>query len=496
VGALTRAATRLADGLDQRFGLAGAARRQASHVFPKHHSFFWGELALYSFVVLVLSGTFLAWFFVPDTAEVVYAGPFAPAQGLTMSRAYESALTISFEIRGGLFIRQVHHWAALLFLASMVLHMFRNFFTGAFRRPRELTWLVGVALLAIGIVEGYAGYSMIDDLLSGLGVRILSGLLLSVPVAGTWLHWIVFGGEFDGQIWITRFFLAHVFVLPALLIALIALHLGLVWYQKHTQYPGPGARETNVVGDRALPGFGTSTIANGICVVAVIGLLAGLFQINPVFLWGPYTPANSSTYIQPDWYAGFLIGGLRLFPPWEVHLGRYTVPAPFWPGLVLPLVMFALLAAYPFLEQRVTRDRRNHQLLQRPRDNPARTAVGAMALVFYAILFGSGATDVIAATFDVPFEGLVWAGRIGLLVLPPLAHLVTYRVCVGLQRADRDALAHGIRTGLLYAGPDGTYVELRRPPGGVDHQGRPIPLAYGGARVDHRQAPDESEVQP
>ncbi|MFR9805977.1 cytochrome b [Pseudonocardia sp. RS010] len=486
---MARSLTRgTANALDRRFKAAGAARRQASHVFPKHHSFFWGEIALYSFVVLVLSGVFLTFFFVPDTEDVVYHGPYVPAQGLYMSRAYASALDLSFEVRAGLFVRQLHHWAALLFVAAMVLHMCRNFFTGAFRRPRELTWLGGVALLLLGIFEGYLGYSMIDDLLSGLGVRIISGLLLSIPLIGTWVHWMVFGGAFDGEIWISRFYIAHVLLIPGLLIALIGMHLALVWYQKHTHFPGPGAREKNVVGERAVPGFGTNTVANGLWVVAVLGLLAGAFQINPVFLWGPYDPAAASTYIQPDWYAGFLIGALRLLPPWEIHLGAYVVPAPFWAGVFLPLVMFALLAAYPFLEQWATRDRRHHQLLQRPRDNPVRTAIGAMALTFWGILFLSGATGVLASTFDVAFELLVWAGRVGLIVVPPIAYMVTKRICVGLQRADRDVLERGVRTGVLQEGPDGVYVEVRRPPGGADRDGRPIPLEYGGARVDHRPA--------
>ncbi|MBN9110844.1 MAG: cytochrome bc complex cytochrome b subunit [Pseudonocardia sp.] len=498
MGLVARALTRgAADAVDRRYSVASAARRQASHVFPKHHSFFWGEIALYSFVVLVLSGTYLALYFVPDTTEVVYTGPYAPLQGLFVSRAYDSALSLSFEVRAGLFVRQLHHWAALLFVAAMILHMARNFFTGAFRRPRELTWLGGVALLAIGIFEGYLGYSMLDDLLSGLGVRIFSGLLLSVPVVGTWLHWLVFGGEFFGDIWISRFFIAHVLVLPGLLVALIAVHVGLVWYQKHTQFPGPGAREDTVVGERALPGFASRTVANGVCVLAVLGLLAGVFQINPVFLWGPYTPTQVSTYIQPDFYAGFLIGGLRLWPRWEFHLGDHTVAAPFWVGLVLPLLMFALLALYPWLERLRTGDHAPHQVLQRPRDDATRTGIGAMGLVFWGILFASGATDVLASTFDVPFEYLVWAGRIGLLVLPPLAFVVVRGVCRGLQRSDRDALEHGVHTGVLQEGPDGVYVELRRPPGGADRAGRPVPLRYGGSRIDRRPdtGADQTEEQ-
>jgi ubiquinol-cytochrome c reductase cytochrome b subunit len=474
---------RVANGLDERFHLAGSVRKETSHVFPKHHSFFWGEFALYSFIVLLVSGTWLALFFVPDTADTVYHGAYVPAQNVHMSRAYESALNISFDIRAGLFIRQIHHWAALLFVSSMVLHMYRNFFTGAFRKPRELTWVGGVALLLLSILEGFIGYSMVDDLLSGLGVRIFSGILLSVPVIGTWLHWMVFGGEYDGHIWISRFFVGHVFLLPGLLFALVAVHVGLVWYLKHTQFPGPGARETNVVGERTLPGFGSKTVGNGLGVVAVVTLLAGLCQINPVFLWGQYDASASSSGVQPDWYAGFLIGGLRLFPRWDIHLGRYTVPAPFWPGLVLPLVMFTLLAVYPFLERWWTRDRRPHQLLERPRDNAGRTGVGAMAIAFYAVLLGSGAIDVVAVGFNIPFERLVWAGRVALFVLPPVTYCVTVRICRGLQRHDRDILRHGLHTGILKAHGDGVFLELRQPPGGVDHAGRPIPLTYTGARI-------------
>jgi ubiquinol-cytochrome c reductase cytochrome b subunit len=319
-------------------------------------------------------------------------------------------------------------------------------------------------------------------------------LLLSVPVIGTWLQWMIFGAEFDGNIWISRFFVGHVFLLPGLLIALIAVHLGLVWFQKHTQFPGPGAREDNVVGDRAAPGFLAKTLANGIVVVGVIALMGGLLQINPVFLWGPYSAANASTGAQPDWYAMFLIGALRLFPRWDIYLGPYTIPAPLWPGLVLPVVMFLMLLVYPFLERWVTGDRRAHQLLQRPRDNPARTAVGAMALSFWLILTIAGADDVLAIALNIPLEILRWGERIAVLVVPGIAYIVAHRLCVGLQRHDRDRLEHGLRTGLLQGRSDGVYTELRQPPGGVDHEGRPIPMAYDGARIDeHIAVQDSSE---
>jgi ubiquinol-cytochrome c reductase cytochrome b subunit len=481
-------AQRIAEGLDQRYHLSGMVRTESSRVSPRQHSFFWGGLALYSFVALVLSGSVLALFFVPDTTEVAYHGQYDNLRGLYMSRAYRSTLMLSFQVRGGLFIRQVHHWSALVFIAAIVLHMFRVYFTGAFRKPREITWLVGVALLMFTLVESFTGYTMLGDLMTGQSLRIFSGLLLSIPVVGTWLHWVVFGSEFDGDLWVSRFFVGHVFLLPAILVALIVVHLALVWYLKHTQFPGPAARESNVVGHRAAPGAATRTIANGLCVFGVLALLGGFFQIEPVWLWGPYIPADISTLVQPDWYLGFVIGALKLFPPWDIQLGGYMIPAPFWPGIVLPLVMFLLLFAYPFLEQRFTKDRRPHNLLQRPRDNPVRTGLGAMAITFYLVLFLAGGDDAIAIAFNVPFELLVWVGRIGVLVLPPLAYLITHRICRELQRADRDVLERGVRTGLLQELPDGSYVELRQPPGGVDHEGRPVPMPYGGARVDRSVA--------
>ena len=491
-----RAAARTGAALDRRFALAKTAREQSSHVFPKHFSFFWGEIALYSFVVLLLSGTVLALHFVPDTTDTTYHGGFALADGLHMSRAYASVLGLSFDVTGGLLIRQVHHWAALLFVAAIVIHMLRNFFTGSFRRPRELTWITGVVLLMLGVLEGYSGYSMIDDLLSGMGVRIISGLLLSVPVIGTWLQWLIFGGEFDGDIWISRFFLGHVFLLPGLLLALVAAHLGLVWYQKHTQFPGPGAREDNVVGERAAPGFLAKTLANGLVAAGVIGVMGGVLQINPVFLWGPYSPSDGSTGAQPDWYAMFLIGALRLMPGWPIRLGVYTVPPPLWPGLVLPVVMFLLLAVYPFLERSFTGDDTMHQLLQRPRDNALRTAIGAMAVTFWGVLTVAGGDDVIAIAFDIPLEPLRWAERIAVIVLPGVAYVAAYRICVGLQRRDRDVLRHGVRTGLLVETADGVFAELRQPPGGVDHEGRPIPLHYDGARIDEQVGTHPEEAEP
>ncbi|WP_051342193.1 cytochrome b [Pseudonocardia spinosispora] len=474
------------DELDQRYHPAAGLRRQFNKVFPTHWSFMLGEIALYSFIVLLLSGTWLGLFFDPSMREVTYGGSFDNLRGLSMSRAYESALQISFDVRGGLFVRQVHHWAALLFLASMLVHMFRTFFTGAFRKPRETNWVIGVVLILVGMFEGFSGYSLPDDLLSGTGLRIGSGITLSVPVMGTWVHWALFGGEFPGTEIIPRLYIVHVFLLPGLLLALIAVHVGLVWYQKHTQFPGPGRTERNVVGVRILPVFAAKGGAFLLACVGVICLMAGLFQINPIWNFGPYNPAHISAGSQPDWYMGFTDGMPRLWPPWELQIGDYLVPAVFIPtALFIPLI-FTLAGAYPSIERRFTGDRASHNLLQRPRDVPVRTSLGVMAIVFYAWLLAASGNDIIALKFAISLNAMTWIGRIGLFLLPPLAYWVTYRFCVGLQRGDRAVLEHGIETGIITRLPSGAFVEIHQPLGGIDSDGHPVELAYQGAPVPKR----------
>src|SRR5437763_280983 len=222
--ALERHAGEAANNMDQRYKLAKGLRHQMNKVFPTHWSFLLGEIALYSFIVLILSGVYLTLFFDPSMTEVTYHGSFANLQGAEMSRAFETTLNISFDVRGGLFVRQLHHWAALVFVAAMMVHMLRTFFTGAFRRPREANWVLGAVLLILGAFEGLFGYSLPDDLLSGTGIRAtLSGITLSVPVLGTWLHWALFGGEFPGNEIIPRLYTLHILLLPGITLALVAV---------------------------------------------------------------------------------------------------------------------------------------------------------------------------------------------------------------------------------------------------------------------------------
>src|SRR3982750_3324639 len=391
--------------------------------------------------------------------EVVYDGSYAPLRGVEMSAAYDSALSLSFDVRGGLFMRQLHHWAALLFVASIVVHLLRIFFTGAFRRPRETNWIIGVTMLVLALLMGVTGYPLPDDRLSGTGLRIISAIMLSVPVIGTWVHFAVFNGDYVGENIIGRFYIAHVLLIPAILLALIALHLLILVKQKHTQFPGAGRTEHNVGGNRLFPTFAAKATGLIFVVFGICALLGGLVQINPVWLWGPYNPAQVSAASQPDWYIGFLDGSTRLFPAWDINLpGDYTIPALFWPTLVLPGIMFTVMGLYPIIERKLTGDTASHNLLQRPRDVPVRTGLGAMAIAFYVVLWISGGNDVIADKFDISLNAMTWFGRIGMIVLPPIAYFFTYRYCIGLEKHDREVLEHGIETGVIRQLPHGEFI--------------------------------------
>lgn len=472
----------IADNVDSRYTISGMVRTQINKVFPTHWSFMLGEIALYSFIILLLTGVYLTLFFDPSITKVIYDGGYLPLNGVEMSRAYATALDISFEVRGGLFVRQMHHWAALMFMMSMVAHMLRVFFTGAFRRPREANWIIGCALIMLGMVEGFMGYSLPDDLLSGVGLRIMSAIILGVPIIGTWIHWAIFDGDFPSELMLDRFYILHVLIIPGIILALIAAHLMLVWYQKHTQLPGPGRTENNVVGVRIMPVFATKAIGMGLIVAGVLALMSGLLTINGFWTIGPYNPSQVSAGSQPDVYMLWTDGVARIMPAWELYIGGYTIPSAFWVALMCG-VMVILLFAYPALEKKATGDDAHHNLLQRPRDVPARTAIGAMAITFFLLVTISGGNDHVAHFFNISLNAMTWFGRIGLVVLPPLVYFLTYRICVSLQRSDREVLEHGIETGTIKQLPNGAFIEVHQPLGPVDEHGHPIPLEYAGAAV-------------
>ncbi|MEV0902606.1 ubiquinol-cytochrome c reductase cytochrome b subunit [Actinoplanes sp. NPDC049802] len=477
---LSEAPTNLAKGVDDRFQAATPLRGLLNKVFPDHWSFLLGEIALFSFIVLLLSGVFLTLFFDPSMKEVVYDGSYVGLRGTMMSAAYESSLHLSFEVRGGLFMRQLHHWAALLFMASIIVHMARVFFTGAFRKPREINWVIGILLFLLGFFAGFTGYSLPDDGLSGTGLRIASAIMLTMPVIGTWLSASIFGGEFPGEFIIGRFYIAHVLLIPGILLALIAAHLGIVFKQKHTQWPGPLRTNENVVGERMFPRYAMKQGGFFMAVFGVIALMAGLFQINPIWLFGPYRASEVSSASQPDFYVMFMDGLVRLMPNWQIYIGDYSIPPMFWPAVVGLGALFTLPMAYPWLEARKLKDKRTHHLLERPRDNPERVGIGMMSLTFFLVATLSGANDVIADKFHISLNAMTWAGRIGLLLLPPLAYYIAVRICLGLQQHDRQVLAHGVETGIIRRLPNGQFVEIHQPLGPVDDHGHPVPLEYAG----------------
>ncbi|HLK96068.1 MAG TPA: ubiquinol-cytochrome c reductase cytochrome b subunit [Nocardioidaceae bacterium] len=450
--------------VDDRVGLATLVKKNLRKVFPDHWSFLLGEIALYSFIILLLSGTFLAIFFKPSMAEIVYLGSYDRLYGVEMSEAYASTLDISFDIRGGLLMRQVHHWSAHLFLASMLVHMLRVFFTGAYRKPREINWLVGLALLQLGIIEGFAGYSLPDDLLSGTGVRIAEGLMRSIPVVGTYVSFFVFGGEFPGDDFIPRIYIAHVLLVPGILLALITLHMLLLVYHKHTQWPGPGRTNNNVVGYPLLPVYAAKAGGFFFIVFGVTVLMSAVFQINAVWNFGPYDPSQVTAGSQPDWYMGWLDGALRIMPAWEFSvLGQTFSMNVFLPGVALMGLLFGILAVYPFVEQWVTGDRRVHHLLERPRNAPTRTAFGVAGMTAYGLLWISGGNDIIAVEFGLDFYWITRILRVFIFLGPVIAFIVTRRICIGLQRKDAELVLHGWETGIITRSPDGKYSERHLP---------------------------------
>ncbi|MFM9878635.1 MAG: cytochrome bc complex cytochrome b subunit [Rhodoglobus sp.] len=447
--------------IDERTSISGLVREVGRKIFPDHWSFMLGEVALYSFIVILLSGTFLTFFFDASMAPVVYDGSWVPLKGIEMSAAMNSTLNLSFDIRGGLLMRQVHHWAALLFLASIGLHMLRVFFTGAFRKPREINWIIGFVLFILAMLEGFTGYSLPDDLLSGNGLRIIDGMVKGVPIVGTWISYLVFGGEFPGTDIVGRLYTVHILLAPAILVALLGVHMLLLIINKHTQFAGPGRTNDNVVGVPIMPVFAAKAGGFFFIIFGVIVLIASFFQINPIWVYGPYDPSPISAGTQPDWYIGFADGALRLVPSgWEVELGVFTLSLNILiPLLILPLFL-ALVAFYPFFEAWITGDKREHHIADRPRNAPTRTAIGAAGVTFYAVLWAAASSDLIATHFKVTIEGVILTCQVLLIVGPIIAYFVTKRICLALQKKDREIALHGYESGRIVRLPGGEYIEV------------------------------------
>jgi ubiquinol-cytochrome c reductase cytochrome b subunit len=425
--------------VDERSGGAPFVRKALRYVFPDHWSFLLGEVALYAFVVLVATGIYLTFFFEPSLTQVHYNGSYAALHGRTMSEAYKSAVDLSFKVKAGLLMRQTHHWAADIFVAAIVLHLIRIFFTGAFRKPRDLTYYIGLTMLLLALLEGYLGYSMVDDLLSGMGLAIGYAVLMSIPFFGANLAQLFWGDPYPGRhTFESRMYVLHVFLLPIIIGTLIAIHLTLVASRHHTQFPGRRRTERKVVGVPTYPGQTPRSLGLAFAVAAVLFLLGGLVQINPIWEWGPYHVSQATNGAQPDWYLGWLIGALRLVPSFDLTIGHYTlVPNAFWGGAAFPLFVFFLMFAWPSLERRVTGDYGFHNLLDRPRDAPWRTALGAAILTWIFLVFAVGSADRVYVLFGLGYRGQIWAMRFLVWIIPLIVGVITKRVCEELRAGEK-----------------------------------------------------------
>ncbi|MFD3520296.1 cytochrome bc complex cytochrome b subunit [Streptomyces sp. NPDC058653] len=457
------AGERVADWADGRLGIYGAAKGMVRKVFPDHWSFMLGEIALWSFVVIILTGVYLTLFFHPSMNEVVYDGSYVPMQGVRMTEAYASTLDISFDVRGGLLIRQIHHWAALIFVAAMLVHMMRVFFTGAFRKPREINWIFGFLLFVLALFTGLTGYSLPDDLLSGTGVRFAQGAILSTPIVGTYISMFLFGGEFPGHDIVARFYSIHILLLPGIMVGLVVAHLILVFYHKHTQFAGPGKTNNNVIGAPFMPIYMAKAGGFFFLIFGVIAIISAIATINPVWAIGPYRPDQVSTGAQPDWYLGFSEGLIRVMPGWELNFWGHTlVLGVFIPLMIFPMVL-VVLAVYPFIESWVTGDKREHHILDRPRNAPTRTGVGVAWLTWYFVMLVGGGNDIWATHFHLSINTITWFVRIAFFVAPVVAFVVTKRICLGLQRRDAEKVLHGRESGIIKRLPHGEFIEVHEP---------------------------------
>lgn len=425
---------RLGRWLDSRLGVAGFSRRALNHILPDHWSFLLGEIALYTFIVLVITGTFMALFFNASSATVTYHGVYHPLDGVKMSAAYRSVLHLCFGVPAGLLIRQTHHWAALVFIGAIVVHLVRIFFTAAYRRPREINWIIGLTLLLLALGNGFFGHSLADDLLSGAGLRMAYAILLSTPVIGPWLAFICLGGTVPSHATTPHMYVMHIFVIPALIAGLIGVHLTIIWRQKHTNYPGPQRTDHSIVGSRLWPSYAAKSVGLFLLVFALIAALGGLVQIDPVWIYGPYNPVSIVPGAQPDWYLGWIEGAMRLFPGVNLHLGGFLVPEVFFPAMLFPALVFGGLYLYPFFDKLISRDNRPRNVLRPPYQQPFNTAFACAALAGLLVLLFAGSDDVIAVATGGSVVQIRTLLRILVFVVPVVVGGVTYAICKLLQR--------------------------------------------------------------
>jgi ubiquinol-cytochrome c reductase cytochrome b subunit len=419
---------RLFDNLDDRLGLRKPSRKVANKVFPHNWSFLLGEVALFALVILVLTGVFLTMFFRPSTAPVTYSGSLELYDGIELPAAFASILRLSYDIPGGLFMRRVHRGASHLFIVGIVLHMLRIILTGAFRRPRELNYLIGIGLLTLAFAEGFTGYSLPWDSLAGNGVRIAYSMLLSFPVVGDRLVFWVFGGGFPTGDVVPRFFVFHVLLMPGLIIGAVTVHLVLLVRQKHTQFPHLGIDGHRLVFGKPLwPAQFGESITLMLWVGGLLAAAAVLIPWSDVTLLGPYVPGEVPNNAQPDWFMFWIEGALRIVPGFEIDLPGVTISGPFIAGIILPGLVFTGLMVYPFIERKVYNLEGDWHVLQNPLEIPLRAAMVVGTFLFILILSAAATNDILSRLTGVPIELVTWFFRITTILVPALLSWLIWR---------------------------------------------------------------------
>ncbi|GII31982.1 cytochrome b [Planotetraspora mira] len=431
-----------------------------------HWSFMFAEIAVWSLVVLLVTGAALMVFYDPGMSRVTYDGSYGLLRGLLVSKAFDSTMHLSLEVRGGLLIRQVHHWAALVFVAAVVLQLLRVFLTGAFRRPRTGQWLIWVTLLALGMAAGETGNALPDHLLSGGGLWLIVSVVQSIPVVGTWALSLLFGPGFPGDRVIPVMYGGHLLIAVVVAVLLVAREL-LVRRHGHSRFVA------------SLPARRSARPMMALATIGMLIILGFGFQIAPIWLYGPATPTQISAGSVPDWYMGFLDGALRIMPGWELTIGDHTLSlAVLVPTLVVPGVFFTALAAYPAAERflvsrrgrrdalgrpkttsRMARETLAHDLLDRPRETPVKTGIAVAGVTFYGLLWAAAANDQIAVQFQLAVEAVTIFFRFAVLIGPVIAFVVTRWVCLALQQTDHEVAEHGVETGIITRSPDGGFHE-------------------------------------
>ncbi|MFB6139812.1 MAG: cytochrome bc complex cytochrome b subunit [Halosimplex sp.] len=424
--------------------------------FPAEDSFLLGEVALFCFLVLVLTGVFLGFFFEPSTSDVTYQGSVARFQGQDVPEAFVSVLNITYDVPFGMLIRRMHHWAAHLFIASLALHMLRIFFTGAYRNPREPNWLVGTGLAVMSMGAAYTGYALPFDEFASTATGIGYNLAKSIPLVGATFSKLIFGGSYPSSATIPRFYFLHVLIIPLTIAGLLAVHMVILVRQKHTEaerdgdVPGPepdgtagdggtavgaeGAADPRTAVDReddsvvvGLPAFPNQAAVSAVVfflTLATLSLLAGFLPVHNVAAYGPNDPAGTPNLIMPDWFLMWVYGFLKLLPSWlSVHVPLLgEINAEFVGGILAPTLVIGVVAAWPFIDY--YRDPEHFAL--NPLDRPRQTAVGVFGVTFIMIASIAGMNNIAAEVLGTetgPVNAVLWWAIVG---WPTLCAGITY----------------------------------------------------------------------